>query len=84
MVNGTDVMMLLPLLSRISTVKVKVPLTVGVPLIRPVEAPSVNPVGRTSLMDQVYGGNPPVTVRVWLYGISVVPFGSDASKYMET
>jgi hypothetical protein len=27
-------------------------------------------------MDQLYGGNPPVALRVWLYGDPMVAFGS--------
>ena len=46
---------------------VLVTLTVGVPVIAPVEALSVNPVGKVPLVtDQVKGEVPPVEARVEL------------------
>ena len=47
------------------TVKLAVPLVVGVPLISPVELFSVSPAGNEPvLMDQVYGPAPPLAVSV--------------------
>jgi hypothetical protein len=48
------------------TVKVKVPTVVGVPETRPVELAMLRPGGSDpAVIDQVYGGVPPVTVMVW-------------------
>jgi hypothetical protein len=53
------------LLSVTVTVKVDIPLAVGVPEIVPVADPSVSPAGRLpEVMDQVYGWVPPLAVRV--------------------
>ncbi len=47
------------------TVKLEVPVVVGVPEITPVPAARVSPAGNVPLAtDQVYGGVPPVAVRV--------------------
>jgi hypothetical protein len=49
------------------TVKLLVPVAVGVPEITPVLAASVNPEGRTpEASDQPYGGVPPVAASVAL------------------
>ncbi len=54
------------------TVALLVPDTVGVPLITPVPALIVNPVGRP-VADQVYDVTPPVAATVALYGTFLVP-----------
>src|SRR5262245_33627715 len=60
------------------TVKLTVPVAVGVPEITPVPALSVRPAGRLPLASaQVYGGTPPVAASVALYGVPCVPPGSD-------
>ena len=47
------------------TVKLDVPVPVGVPLISPLELFSVSPAGNEPvLIDQVYGPAPPLAVRV--------------------
>ena len=49
------------------TVKLKVPVVVGVPLMMPVEAFSDRPVGSAPVViDQVYGARPLLAARVWL------------------
>ena len=49
------------------TVKVDVPLVVGVPDMTPVEGFRAKPAGRVpEETDQVYGDEPPTAVRVWL------------------
>jgi hypothetical protein len=47
------------------SVKLKVPLEVGVPEITPTEA-TFNPGGTWPLDVQLYGGVPPLTVNAWL------------------
>jgi hypothetical protein len=54
-----------------------VPVADGVPLIVPLEAPSVKPVGKDPLTRvQVYGGSPPAPARVWLYGPLTAPLAN--------
>jgi hypothetical protein len=58
---------------------VESPLTVGVPLIVP-ELDNARPVGRAPLvMDQVYGGTPPVALKAVEYAVKVRPCGSAAA-----
>jgi hypothetical protein len=60
------------------TVKLLVPVPVGVPEITPVLEARDNPVGRVpEVMDQVYGGVPPLAVSVALYAAFCVPFGME-------
>jgi hypothetical protein len=72
-----DLVAVTPLLSVTCTVKEKVPLAVGLPLIPPVSAPSVKPVGRAPAVTThgVYGLVPPAAVRVTPYGVPMLPFG---------
>jgi hypothetical protein len=52
---------------------------VGVPVICPVAALSVNPTGsRPALTVHRYGGVPPVAASVWEYGAPMTPPGSEA------
>jgi hypothetical protein len=54
------------LLSFTITPSAKVPLTVGVPLITPVEEVRFKPAGKLpEVIDQMYGCVPPVADRVW-------------------
>ena len=57
------------------TIKLDVPVAVGVPDITPVELLRVKPFGRVPVFDHVYGSTPPVAVRVWLYAVPSVPEG---------
>src|SRR4029079_1198048 len=67
-----------PWLSVTVAVNVKLPVLVGVPAMRPVEAVSVRPSGRLPEVTlQVYGAVPELTESVWLYGVPVVASGSD-------
>ncbi len=60
-------------------VKLEVPAVVGVPEISPVAALSVNPAGSEPvLLDHVYGGVPPVAVKVCEYGMPIVSAGREA------
>jgi hypothetical protein len=60
-------------------VKVDVPVAVGVPEITPVAAFRVRPAGRVPAeIDHVYGIEPPVAARVWLYATPTVAEGSEA------
>jgi len=57
-------------------VKLNVPAVVGVPRSIPLDervSPAGNDPGRK---DQVYGGDPPVALKVWEYAIPTVPEGS--------
>src|SRR6185369_3055656 len=59
-------------------VKLNVPETVGVPLIRPVPAVIVNPLGsEPAVTAQLYGNVPPETTTVWLYMALTVPAGRE-------
>jgi hypothetical protein len=59
-------------------VKLKVPLVVGVPEMRPVPLLSVNPGGSEPLaIDHAYGLVPPVAASVREYWLPTLPFGSD-------
>jgi hypothetical protein len=50
-------------------VKLKVPAVVGVPVMAPVEVFSVNPGGSDpDVIENVYGGTPPLAVNDELYG----------------
>jgi hypothetical protein len=61
------------------TVKSNVPAVVGVPETVPVELPMVSPGGRDPVViDQVYGGVPPVTATVAEYVVPTVPLGREA------
>lgn len=56
------------------SVNVELPAAVGVPLIVPVLAPSVSPVGRLPCeTDQVYGEMPPEVANVTLYAVPTWP-----------
>ena len=60
------------------TVKLAVPLAVGVPLICPVEAVNVSPGGKLPLViDQEYGAVPPVALKVAEYGKPATPLGKE-------
>src|SRR5579864_6600678 len=60
------------------TVKLLVPVAVGVPEITPVPAASDNPAGKVpEAMDQLYGVVPLVAVSVVLYAEFCVPPGKD-------
>src|SRR5262249_26489393 len=60
------------------TVKLEVPVAVGVPEIAPVPGVSVSPAGSVPLAsDQVYGGVPPLAPRVALSACVTVPAGTD-------
>jgi hypothetical protein len=51
---------------------------VGVPLIRPDDALRVRPAGKVPEVNcQVTAPVPPVYARVWEYGVTTAPFGSD-------
>src|ERR1035437_415581 len=53
----------------------------GVPVICPVDAFSVNPVGKAPAVNcQVYAPNPPVARSVCEYGAPTVPLGRDVVK----
>jgi hypothetical protein len=56
---------------------VNVPVTVGVPVIAPVDALIFRPVGRP-LADQLYGVVPPVAATVVEYGVFWMPLGNVA------
>src|SRR5271165_6242107 len=61
------------------TVKFVVPAAVGVPLIAPVDAFSVNPAGRLPTdIAQLYGVVPPVAANVCEYPTPTCPFANDA------
>ena len=63
--------------SLVWTVKEVVPDCVGVPLIWPVEAVRLSPVGKDpELIDHEYGATPPLAVRAALYAANVVAVGS--------
>ncbi len=69
-----DVVAELAIESTTLAVKVKVPAIVGVPVIAPVDAFSVRPGGKEpELIENVYGGTPPVAFRNELYGTSTWP-----------
>jgi hypothetical protein len=60
------------------TVKLDVPVAVGVPEMTPVVAFKVRPAGSApAMMLQVYGGVPPMACKVWLYAVPLVPPASD-------
>lgn len=60
------------------TVKLEVPVAVGVPVIAPVAAFSVSPPGRLPLvMAQVYGDTPPAAATLALYPALITPVGSE-------
>ncbi len=59
----TDLEAVSPSLSVTVTVKVLVPVALGVPVILPVE-PRVRPVGSVPLLLQVYGVVPPLAAKV--------------------
>jgi hypothetical protein len=48
-------------------------IAVGVPLIAPVDVLRLKPAGR-ELVENVYGGTPPLAVSALLYGVPTVPF----------
>src|SRR5258705_7762309 len=52
---------------------VKVPVTVGTPLIKPVEELSASPAGRAPLVSVHVIGVPPLAVSVAEYGVPAVP-----------
>ena len=63
-------------LSATRTVKLAVPVAVGVPLTTPA-LDKVRPAGRLpTVTDHVYGGVPPVAARVCEYAVPTVPLGS--------
>ena len=63
----SDFVAAMELASVTRTVKLLVPVPVGVPEIIPVPGASVSPAGRVpDAMDQVYGGVPPVAASVVL------------------
>jgi hypothetical protein len=65
------------LLSDTDTVKLEVPLLVGVPEIAPVAVPRLSPGGRLpDETDHVYGLVPPVALKVPLYALLTVPPGN--------
>lgn len=55
--------------------KLSVAAAVGVPLMTPVDELSVSPDGSEPVIDQVYGGCPPVAERVAEYATLTVPDG---------
>ena len=58
---------------------------VGIPLISPVPAASVNPAGSVpELTAQVTAPTAPEAVRVWLYNVPTVPFGNVVGKIVNT
>ena len=61
------------------TVKLDVPVAVGVPEMVPaLGLLKLKPVGSDpALMLQVYGGVPPMACKVWLYTLSILPPASD-------
>src|ERR1700676_200549 len=60
------------------TVKLKGPAAVGEPVIAPVLALSVRPVGSAPpVTDQVTGFTPPLETSVALYAVLVTPLGSE-------
>ena len=60
------------------TVKLDVPVPAGEPVIAPVLAVSVRGEGKApEMMLHVNGPCPPLSPRVWLYGVATVPFGSE-------
>ncbi len=62
-------------------VNVNGPAVVGVPVIAPVEASRLNPVGRPpDVIENVYGGTPPLATSVELYGTPTWPVLSAHSK----
>jgi len=59
------------------TVNWNAPALLGVPLMTPPDVPSVRPFGKEpAVTDHVYGGNPPVPVRLWKYGEPTDPLAS--------
>jgi hypothetical protein len=69
---------LTPFASVAVTVKVNVPLPVGVPLIFPVAGSTVSPTGSApSVTANVIGVFPPETFRASEYGVPVVPINPD-------
>lgn len=66
------------LLSLIATLKLEVPVPVGVPEMIPVEAPSAKPAGKLpEAIDHVYAGVPPLACNCVEYAVPVVPEGSE-------
>ena len=66
------------------TVKLDVPAALGVPLKTPAED-SVSPTGSVpAVTDQLYGGVPPETASVWLYGVPAVPAGSGLTVVIDS
>jgi hypothetical protein len=64
--------------SRTDTVKLLVPVAVGVPEIRPVAGARLSPAGRLpALTDQVYGVVPPLACSRFEYVVPLVPDGRD-------
>jgi hypothetical protein len=64
-------------LSDTFAVKFVVPAAAGVPVMAPLEAVSVRFAGSDpTLIDQVYGGVPPLAVSVSLYAVPAVPPGN--------
>jgi hypothetical protein len=60
------------------TVKVQVPVSIGVPLIPPV-LDSTSPAGKApATSDHRYEVVPPDAASVWQYGIPAIPVGSDS------
>ena len=63
------------------TVKLNVPMVVGVPEISPVAAFKVSPGGNEPfVIEKVYGGTPPIATAVDVYGKSAIPTGKGANK----
>ena len=59
------------------TVKLPVPLAVGVPEIRPVAGARLSPAGRPPLTDHVYGVVPPLACSRFEYLVPLTPEGRD-------
>lgn len=59
------------------TVKLLVPVAVGVPEIRPVAGARLSPAGRPPLTDQVYGVVPPLACTRFEYLVPLMPEGRD-------